>query len=60
MLDSAQEAPEMAECIPPLLHSHSTGNHQHEAVGRVNHLKDDQRAVVRPGDHHYQAHEVPS
>ena len=60
MLDSTQEAPEMAECIPSPLHSHSTGNHQHEAVGREDHLKDDQRAVGRPGDHHCQAHEVPS
>ena len=32
MLDSTQEAPEMAECIPPPLHSHNTENHQHEAV----------------------------
>ena len=40
MLDSTQEASETPECIPPLLHSHSTGNHQHEAVGRGNHLKE--------------------
>ena len=46
------------ECIPPPLHS--AGNHQHEAVGRKNHLNDDQRAVGRSGDHHCQAHEVPS
>ena len=61
MLDSTQEAPETAECVPPPLHLHSAGNHQHEAVGRENHLiKDDQRAMGRPGDHHSQAHEVPS
>ena len=60
MLDSTQEGPEMAECIPPLQHLHSTGNHQHEAVGRENHLKDDHREVGRLGDHHCQAHEALS
>ena len=42
---------------PPPLHSHSAGDHQYEAVGREDHLNDDQRAVERPENHHCQAHE---
>ena len=34
MLDSMKEAPEMAECIPMLLHLHSAGNHQHKCGGQ--------------------------
>ena len=58
MFNSIQKTPEMAECGPPLMHSQSTVNHQHEAVRREDHLKDDQKAVGKVGDHRCQAHEV--